>query len=66
MQTMLDTASRRRRHRRARAAGANDPVAEKKFAGPAMALHLFGLTQLSSSFSMFGAAIVLVLHLALA
>jgi len=43
-----------------------DAQAEKKFTPHAVRLNLFGLTQLLSRISMFGAAIVLVLRLALA
>jgi hypothetical protein len=42
------------------------PLDGKKFTHHAPLLALFGLTQLLSAFSMFGAAIVLVLRLALA
>jgi hypothetical protein len=44
----------------------HDSTPVKKFIHHATLLNLFGLTQLLSSFSMFGAAIVLVLRLALA
>jgi hypothetical protein len=44
----------------------HDSTPVKKFIHHAMLLNLFGLTQLSSRILMFGAAIVLVLRLALA